>query len=120
MTKQQLEENYILKNHTPENLRLLGFRRYSLMCNDDSSYYIYRFPVEKYLGAVVLECELKIDSNTGNIRVDVYDMDHDVFAMFYNETTESNKSLLTRINKNILAEYKKLGIVNKSKNNKQE
>ena len=118
MTKQQLEENYILKNHTPENLRLLGFRRYSLMCNDDSSYYIYRFPVEKYLGAVVLECELKIDSNTGNIRVDVYDMDHDAFAMFYNEITESNKSLMTRINKNILAEYKKLGIVNKSKNNK--
>ena len=118
MTKQQLEENYILKNHTPENLRLLGFRRYSLMCNDDSSYYIYRFPVEKYLGAVVLECELKIDSNTGNIRVDVYDMDHDAFAMFYNEITESNKSLMTRINKNILAEYKKLGIVNKSKYNK--
>ena len=47
-------------------------------------------------------------------------MDHDAFAMFYNEETESNKSLLTRINKNILAEYKKLGIVNKSKNNKQE
>ena len=120
MTKQQLEDNYILKDHSSENLRLLGFHRYSLMCDEDSSYYIYRFPVEKYLGKTVLECELKIDSNTGNIRVDVYDMDHDVFAMFYNEETESNKSLLTRINKNILAEYKKLGIVNKSKNNKQE
>lgn len=113
MTKQQLEENYILKNHTPENLRLLGFHRYSLMCDEDSSYYIYRFPVEKYLGKTVLECELKIDSNTGNIRVDVYDMDHDVFAMFYNEITEVNKAFLARINKNILAEYKKLGIEEK-------
>ena len=45
-------------------------------------------------------------------------MDHDVFAMFYNEITESNKAFITKINKNILAEYKKLGIVNKSKNNK--
>ena len=120
MTKQQLEENYILKNHTPENLRLLGFRRYSLMCNDDSSYYIYRFPVEKYLGAVVLECELQIDSNTGNIRVDVYDMDHDVFTMFYNNPTEANKGFLSRINKIIVNEYEKLGIVKKSKENKEE
>ena len=120
MTKQKLEDNYILIDHSPENLRLLGFHRYSLMCDEDSSYYIYRFPVEKYLGKTVLECELKIDSNTGRIRVDVYDTDHDVFAMFYNEITESNKAFITRINKNILAEYKKLGIVNKSKNNKQE
>ena len=113
MTKQQLEENYVIKNHTPENLRLLGFHRYSLMSNEDSSYYIYRFPVEKYLGKTVLECELKIDSNTGEIRVDVYDMDHDTYAMFYNEITESNKNFLTMINKNILAEYKKLGIEKK-------
>ena len=113
MTKQELEENYILKDHSPENLRLLGFHRYSLMCDEYSLYYIYRFPVEKYLGKTVLECELKIDSNTGNIRVDIYDMDNDVFAMFYNEETESNRSLLTRINKNILSEYKKLRIEKK-------
>ena len=118
MTKQELEENYTLKDHSQENLRLLGFHRYSLMCDEYSMYYIYRFPVEKYLGKTVLKCELKIDANTGDIRVDVYDMDNDIFAMFYNETTESNKAFLTRINKNILAEYKKLGIVNKSKNNK--
>ena len=113
MTKQKLEENYILKDHSQENLRLLGFHRYSLMCNEDSSYYIYRFPVEKYLGKTVLECELKIDSNTGNIRVDVYDMDHDVFSMFYNKITEPNKAFISRINKNILVEYKKLGIEKK-------
>ena len=113
MTKQQLEENYILKDHSPENLRLLGFHRYSLMCDEYSLYYIYRFPVEKYLGKTVLECELKIDSNTGNIRVDVYDMDHDVFAMFYNEYTKSNMNFMNKISNVILEEYKKLGIEKK-------
>ena len=113
MTKQKLEENYILKDHTPENLQLLGFHRYSLMCSEDSLYYIYRFPVEKYLGKTVLECELKIDSNTGNIRVDVYDMDHDVFAMFYNEHTKSNMNFMNKISNVILEEYKKLGIKKK-------
>ena len=113
MTKQQLEENYTLIDHSPENLRLLGFHRYSLMCDEYSLYYIYRFPVEKYLGKTVLECELKIDSNTGNIRVDVYDMDHDVFAMFYNEHTKSNMNFMNKISNVILAEYKKLGIEKK-------
>lgn len=113
MTKQQLEENYILKNHTINNLKSLGFHRYSPMCDRESSYYIYRFPVNKYLRTTTLECELKVDSNTGNIRVDVYDMDHDLFAMFYNNYTESNKVLLSRINKIILSEYKKLGIEEK-------
>ena len=113
MTKQRLEENYILKDHSPENLRLLGFHRYSLMCDEYSLYYIYRFPVEKYLGKTVLECELKIDSNTGNIRVDVYDMDHDVFAMFYNEYTKSNMNFMNKISNVILEEYKKLGIEKK-------
>ena len=113
MTKQKLEENYILKDHTPENLQLLGFHRYSLMCNEYSLYYIYRFPVEKYLGKTVLECELKIDSNTGNIRVDVYNMDHDVFSMFYNEHTKSNMNFMNKISNVILEEYKKLGIEKK-------
>ena len=113
MTKQQLEENYILKDHSSENLRLLGFHRYSLMCDEYSLYYIYRFQVEKYLGKTVLECELKIDSNTGNIRVDVYDMDHDVFAMFYNEYTKSNMNFMNKISNVILEEYKKLGIKKK-------
>lgn len=81
--KQKLEDGYILKNHTIPNLKTLGFRRYSAMCDEESSYYIYRFPVSKYLGTTTLECELKVDSNTGSIRVDVYNMNHDLFAMFY-------------------------------------
>lgn len=108
--KQQLEENYILKDHTVDNLKSLGFRRYSPMCDGESSYYIYRFPVNRYLGTITLECELKIDSNTGDIRIDVYDMDHDLFAMFYNEYTDFNEGLMSKINKCILAEFKRLGI----------
>ncbi len=112
-TKQKLEENYILKNHTIDNLKSLGFRRYSPMCDSESSYYIYRFPVNKYLGTTTLECELKVDSQTGDIRIDVYDMDHDLFAMFYNELTDSHKGLMSKINRVILNELKKLGIEKK-------
>lgn len=114
-TKQQLEDNYILKNHTIDNLKSLGFRRYSPMCDSESSYYIYRFPVNKYLGTTTLECELKVDSNTGDIRIDVYDMDHDLFAMFYyNEHINFYEGLMSRINKVILYELKKLGIEKKN------
>ena len=108
--KQELEKDYILKNHTITNLKSLGFRRYSPMCDEESSYYIYRFPVNKYLGTTTLECELKININTGNVRVDVYDMDHDLFIMFYNGFTESNKSFLSKIENAIIVEYRKLGI----------
>lgn len=111
--KQEIEENYILKNHTIANLKSLGFRRYSPMCDEESSYYIYRFPVYKYLGTTTLECELKINIDTGNIRIDVYDMDRDLFAMFYNEVTESNKNFLSEIKNVIITKYKKLGIEEK-------
>lgn len=111
--KQELENDYILKSHTIVNLKSLGFRRYSPMCDEESSYYIYRFPVHKYMNTTTLECELKINIDTGNIRIDVYDMDHDLFAMFYNEVTESNKSFLSRIKNAIIAEYRKLGIEEK-------
>lgn len=113
--KQQLEENYILKNHTVNNLKSLGFYRYPPMCDEDSSYYIYRFPVNKYLGTTTLECELKIDSNTGDICIDVCDMDHDTFAIFYNEITDSNKKFISKIKRNILTEYKKIGIEKRNK-----
>ena len=111
--KQELENDYILKNHTVANLKTLGFRRYSPMCDEESSYYIYRFPVYKYLGTTTLECELKINIDTGNIRIDVYDMDRDLFAMFYNEVTESNKNFLSEIKNVIITKYKKLGIEEK-------
>lgn len=111
--KQELENNYILKNHTISDLKALGFRRYSLMCDEESSYYIYRFPVHKYLGTTTLMAELKVDINNGNIIIDVYDMDHDLFAMFYNEVTESNRNFLSTIKNVIITEYKKLGIEDK-------
>lgn len=111
--KQELEDNYILKNHTVENLKSLGFRRYSLISSDENKlpYYIYRFPVNKYLGTTTLECELVIDSDTGDMRVDVRDMDRDLFSMFYNQPTKSNKDFLSKIKKNIIKEFKKLGLM---------
>ena len=113
--KQELENNYILKNHTIENLKSLGFRRYSLISSDEKKlpYYIYRFPVNKYLDTTTLECELVINSDTGDMRVDVRDMDHDLFSMFYNEPTESSKGFLLKIKNKILSEFKKLGLEKK-------
>lgn len=108
--KQELESNYILKNHTISDLKALGFRRYSPMCYEESSYYIYRFPVYKYLGTTTLMAELKANINNGNIIIDVYDMGHDLFSMFYNNITESNKTFLSKIKKIIISEYKKLGV----------
>lgn len=107
--KQHLENNYILNDISEKKLKELGFRRYNTMSTEETSYYIYKFPVYKYLGRATLECEIIIDSNTGEIRIDVYDMDHDVFPAFYN-TQKYEQKLIEDIRRNILKEYKKLGL----------
>lgn len=83
------------------------------MTGEDYNWSIYKFPVYKYLGATTLECEIKANTDNGDIRVDIYDMDHEIFPMFYNEITAWNKSFLTTINKKILNEFKKLGVIKK-------
>lgn len=113
LTKQDFENNYIIKDHTISHLKELGFRKYHLMAGEDSNWSIYRFPVYKYLGTTTLECEIKVNIDNGDIRVDIYDMDHEVFHMFYNEITAWNKDFLIKINKKILNEFKKLGVVKK-------
>lgn len=113
LTKQDFENNYILKDYTIPHLKELGFRKYYLMTGEDANWSIYRFPVYKYLGTTTLECEIKVNADDGSIRVDIYDMDHEVFPMFYNEITSWNKQFITTINKKILNEFKKLGVEKK-------
>lgn len=114
LNKQNLEDEYIMKDHSVKHLKSLGFHRYSIMCDEESSYYIYKFSVYKYLGTTTLECEIKVDINTGEIRVDVHDMDHEVFSPFYDEQNPY-KSFVSKINNVILEEFKKLGIKEKKK-----
>jgi hypothetical protein len=119
--KQKLEKNYELKNHTLENLKSLGFYRYSPMCDDETTYYIYRFPIYKHLRITTLECELKVCLETGEIRIDLYDMNYNIFPMFYNNDYINNigseNILMKQISKNIHKEFISLGIRKKGNKN---
>ena len=113
ITKQDFENNYIIKDYTISHLKELGFRKYHLMTGEDCNWSIYKFPVCKYLGTTTLECEIKVNTDNGDIRVDIYDMDREIFPMFYNEITAWNKNFLATINKKIVNEFKKLGVIKK-------
>lgn len=107
MGKLDYEEGRYILNTKNCNLSKLGFRR-SYMIGDEPIY-TYRFPVHYYLGKTVLQCELILNKDTEEIRVDVYDMDHETFPMFYDVKPYCEK-LIKEIDEKILKEFKKLGV----------
>ena len=111
ITKQQLEEDYVIDDYSIQNLKSLGFRKHHLL--DSDSWSVYRFPVHKHKKITTLECELKIDLDNGAIRLDVFDMSNQPYPHFYTHPTGYNKKMLTSIFNKILKEYKKLGVVKK-------
>ena len=112
LLKQDFEDNYILKDHSITHLKTLGFHKISNMCDEDNTFYSYRFPVYKYLGKPTLECDIKVKTESGEIRVDVYDMDYDSLPAFYSKDNVYN-SLIKDVDKKIISEFKKLGIERK-------
>lgn len=104
MGKTDYENKYMLKEKNPQKL---GFRKSYII--GDEPIYTYRFPVYSYLGKTVLQCEIMLNKDTGDIRVDVYDMDHESFHMFYDVKPYCEK-LIKEIDYKIQKEFKKLGV----------
>lgn len=105
---------YKINNSTIENIRNLGFRYSNSLSTDEEKVYVYRFPVFKYKRKLMLECELTIEVNTNTIFVNVYNSNHSTYAPFYNNEYGNFEPLLEIVNKNILREFKKLGVVQKN------
>lgn len=102
-------KKYKIKDCTVEKLLALGFRK-TFSTGEDCEEYKYRFPVHKHNNRMVLECELTIDSKTGDVLINVYDNNKNIFIAFYNREFGDYSVILNKIQKNILTEFKKLDI----------
>lgn len=106
------KNTYVIKNPTTENLRNLGFRYSSTLSNGIEKVYVYRFPVLKYKRKPLLECELSVETNNNTVLVNVYNYsNHSSYAPFYYDFYGNYEVVLKIINKNILREFRKLGVI---------
>lgn len=66
-------DKYHKSSLTKEWLISNNFRYSRILSTDDSITYTYRFPVYKYKGMTVLECELSTILGCEDIKINVYD-----------------------------------------------
>ena len=101
--------HFVLKNILTNNLYSLGFRKVSFY-DDECKYFKYKFPVYKYKGRMVLECEIVVNGKTGEVVTNIYDDNHSVYTPYYDREFGNHEEMIDKINKEILAEFKRLGI----------
>lgn len=100
---------YKIRDCNTQKLRSYGFRHQ--IADSSSNYYVYKFPVEKYNKCTILECRVLVDSNSGDVRLDVYDNWGNMYPPFYYNGYGNYKPILHRINSIIFSEFKKLNII---------
>lgn len=79
-----MQNKYYKKNVSKEWLVTNGFRYSKNLSDEETSVYTYRFPVFKYERMTVLECEINISLEDGEVKLNVYDYGtNDKYAAFY-------------------------------------
>ena len=110
--KQKLEENYIMEDTRKDTLKDLGFRYSKLLSDEEEIYFVKYFPVDKYKEINVINCELYVSVNTGELIINTYNSDQKQFFPFYNiDYIFGYEKYLNKIESSILKEFTKLGIV---------
>ena len=110
--KDMTNKKYKKKGVSKEWLISHGFRlnrEYSDIC---SNAYTYIFPVYKYRDKTILECELCIFLEDGEVKINVYEQGtKEMYPSYYNdEFAKKNNEVLKIINRNILNKLKNLGV----------
>lgn len=103
---------YKLKT-TKDDLYNKGFHYNKLMSDESSDCYSLRFPVHKYKKTTVLECEVTVELQTGNVIINVFNAGtNDIYVPYYNR--EYGKyEILDTINATIKKQLKKFGVKEK-------
>ncbi len=79
-----MQNKYYKQNISKEWLTSNGFKYRESLSDEETNIYTYRFPVFKYKRMTVLECELNISLEDGEVKLNVYDYGtNDKFAAFY-------------------------------------
>ncbi|MDD5901714.1 MAG: hypothetical protein PUC73_12565 [Lachnospiraceae bacterium] len=94
------------------NIATYNFSTKGFWYNNDGydAFYIHRFPIVKHNRVTTLEGVFTISAETGEGVVDVYDMNHNVYAPFYHISSGNYDTILELIYTQINKELKRLGI----------
>lgn len=102
---------YKMRNPTKQNLKSLGFKYFDE--SEDSLLYAYRFPVKKYNKTVVIECEIIVEVDSGETKINVFDKSFmTYYPPFYIEDSRTiyNSGYIKSMENKIIAEFKRIGI----------
>lgn len=108
-----ITESLFKKSNMTEKWLLSNDFRYSSMFSDnEAKVYTYRFPVYKYAGYNILECELRVTLGEDVVVVNVYDNGtiNRYAPFYYHEYGKYDDEVIKNITKIILNKLKKLGI----------
>ena len=94
------------------NITTYNFSTKDFRYNNDGydAFYIHRFPIVKHNRITTLEGVITISAETGEGMIDVYDMNHNVYAPFYHINSGNFNPILEQIDSQINKELKRLGI----------
>lgn len=101
---------YKLKT-TKEDLCNKGFRYNKTFSEDGFDYYSLRLPVYKYNNSPVIECELIVALESGEVNINVFNSNsRSAYAPYYNNYYGGENKVLDTVNKNIESMLRKLGV----------
>lgn len=99
-----------MKDISPSNLKTLGFSYNKNDSDNESKFYSIRFPVVKYNTHSSIEGEITVDTTSGNISINVYDLKGNHYIPFYNHEYGNFDDILEIIYKNINKQLRKYKI----------
>lgn len=96
---------YKMIDHSYENLKALNFKK----IYGEPDFYSYKFVVDQYKDTPTLFCTLILNSEDGNVRMDVTDANGNIYPEFYQDSYGSNE-YIEKVNHKIKFKLTKLGI----------
>lgn len=111
ITNKLSERKFTKRNMTKQWLLSNEFHYNRIFSNEENKVYTYRFPVLKYEGFTVLECELRVILGESNVIIDVYDYNTiNRYAPFYYQEYGNYDRMLQEIWMKINKAIGKLGL----------
>ncbi len=101
---------YRMMDTGKRHLKKCGFQWHSAVTGQNTSNYIYSFPLVKYKNDSRVICEIVVTRSTGEVICDVYDRSHNLYFPFYTDFFLFRR-WKEKMNQRIKKEFKKLGIL---------
>jgi hypothetical protein len=94
------------------NVKTYNFSKKDFRYTNDGydAFYVRRFPIIKHNRTITVEGVITISTDNGLGRIDVYDMNRNIYAPFYHVDYGNYNHILETINTQITNELKRLGI----------